>query len=219
MRYFTTAMGTAPGASSLRERTARFRPLSIDQILLFAFCLPYKTQTLYRFFKPFGFVRVAKSLRQYRNGDTELVCSAPHTVVRIAALDRLPALARKFNVSGYSLGGDLLVSIKPQHAERILKGSKVVEIRKRFSEKWIGCKAVLYSSNPQKALVGEATVRSVTSGAPADIWSRFHASFGCTSNEFAAYVGSAVEVSAIELDDVFPYKHPISLSQISHLLG
>ena len=172
-----------------------------------------------KFFESFGFVRAAKSLRQYRNGDAELVCSAPHTVVRIAALDRLPALARKFNVSGYSLGGDLLVSMKPQYVERILAGSKVVEIRKRFSGKWIGCKAVLYSSSPQKALVGEATVRSVTSGAPVDIWSRFHLSLGCTSDEFAAYVGSAAEVSAIELDDVFPYREPISLSQISHLLG
>jgi predicted transcriptional regulator len=109
--------------------------------------------------------------------------------------------------------------MKPLYAERILAGAKVVEIRRRFSGKWIGCKAILYSSSPQKALVGEATVRSVTSGAPADIWSRFHAGLGCTQSEFAAYVGSAAEVSAIELDDVFPYKEPISLAQISHLLG
>jgi predicted transcriptional regulator len=172
-----------------------------------------------KFFESFGFVRPAKSLRQYRSGDKELVCSAPHAVVRMAALDRLPVLARKFNVSGYSLGGDLLVSMKPQYAERILAGSKVIEIRKRFSEKWVGCKAVLYSSSPQKALVGEATVCSVTSGTPADIWSQFHSRLGCTSNEFSSYVGSAIEVSAIELDNVFPYKQPISLAQISHLLG
>jgi len=172
-----------------------------------------------KLFESFGFKRAAKSSRQYRNGDTELVCSAPHAVVRVAALDRLQELTAKFSVSGYSLGGDLLVSMKPQYAARILAGSKIFEIRKKFSGKWIGCKAILYSSSPQKALVGEARVRSVTSGAPSDIWSRFHASLGCTSNEFAAYVGIAAEVSAIELEDVFPYTNPISLSEINHLLG
>jgi predicted transcriptional regulator len=171
------------------------------------------------FFQSFGFVQAARSTRQYRDGDTELVCTAPLRTVLNATLGRLPALVRKFNVGGYALGGDLLVSMKPRYAERILSGTKIVEIRKKFSEKWVGCKAVLYSSTPQQALVGEARVRSVSSGAPEDVWARFQTGLGCTSSEFSAYVGPAQVVSAIELDDIFPYKEPISLSQISHLLG
>jgi predicted transcriptional regulator len=176
-------------------------------------------QSKMKFFESFGFKRAAKSLRQYRKGDTELVCSAPHGVVRVAALNRLPALIGKFNVNGYSLYGDLLVSMKPRYAERILAGLKLVEIRKKFSEKWIGCKAILYSSSPQRALVGEATVRSVTSGCPADIWVRFGTSIGCSPKDFKAYVGATEKVSAIELDEIFPYRQPITLSQISSLLG
>ena len=176
-------------------------------------------QSKMKFFESFGFKRAAKSIRQYRKGDTELVCSAPHGVVRVAALNRLPDLVRKFNVNGYSLYGDLLVSMKPKYADRILAGSKFVEIRKRFSGRWIGCKVILYSSSPQRALVGEATVRSITSGSPADIWARFGTSIGCSPKDFKAYVGATREVSAIELDEIFPYRQPISLSQISHLLG
>lgn len=172
-----------------------------------------------KFFESFGFAQAAKAERQYRNGEAELICSAPHEVVWLAALERLPSLARKFTVSGYRLGADLLVSMKPKYADRILSGSKLIEIRKRFSGKWAGCKAVLYSSSPQKALIGEATVRSVTSGNPKDIWSRFHDNLGCTFDEFTAYVGSADQISAIELDEVFPYKEPITLAQISQLLG
>lgn len=171
------------------------------------------------FFKSFGFKRAAKSARQYRRGDAEVVCSAPHASVRIAALNRLPNLVRKFNINGHSLHGDLLISMKPKHAENILRGSKLVEIRKKFSERWLGCKAVLYSSRPQQALVGEATVRSITSGPPADIWARFGARVGCSAKDFEDYAGSAREVYAIELDDVFPYKDSISLSQMSYLLG
>jgi predicted transcriptional regulator len=171
------------------------------------------------FFQSFGFAQAAKSYKQYRNGETELACTAPLRDVLHSALGRLPGLVRKFNVSGYALGGDLLVSMKPKFAARILSGSKIVEVRKKFSEKWVGCKAVLYSSSPQQALVGEATVRSVSSGAPEEIWEEFKTGLGCTSNEFSAYVGPAQVVSAIELDDVFPYNAPVPLSQISHLLG
>lgn len=176
-------------------------------------------QSKMKFFESFGFKRAVKSIRQYRKGDTELVCSAPHGVVRVAALNRLPQLVGKFNVNGYALYGDLLISMKPRYAERILAGSKLVEIRKKFSEKWIGCKAILYSSSPQRALVGEATVRSVTSGRPAEIWARFGTSIGCSPKDFKVYVGATEKVSAIELDEIFPYQQPVSLSQISNLLG
>lgn len=176
-------------------------------------------QSKMKFFESFGFKQAAKSTRQYRKGETELVCSAPQGVVRMAALNRLPRLIGKFNVNGYALYGDLLVSMKPRYAERILAGSKLVEIRKKFSDKWIGCKAILYSSSPQRALVGEATVRSVTSASPAAIWGQFGTSIGCSAKDFKAYVGATEKVSAIELDDIFPYRQPISLSQISNLLG
>lgn len=172
-----------------------------------------------KFFESFGFTRASKSIRQYRSGDTELACSTPQLVAQKAALEKLPELVSKFSVNGYSLCGDLLVSMKPQYARQILAGSKLIEIRKKFSEKWVGCRAVLYSSSPQQELVGEARVHSITSGSPADIWAQFGTGIGCSSKDFVAYVGSSTEVSAIELNDVFPYKYPISLSQISHLLG
>ncbi len=171
-----------------------------------------------KFFRSFGFSSVTKASRQYRNGDVELVCSAPLAIAQRSALARLPELIVKFNVGGYSMVGDILVSMKPKYADRILAGSKLVEVRKKFSGRWVGRRAVLYASSPQKALVGEATVRAVTSGSPTEIWARFGPNIGCSSGEFAEYVGGATKVSAIELDDVYPYREPVSVSQISHLL-
>ncbi len=170
------------------------------------------------FFESFGFTDAIKSRRQYRHGETELSCSAPFLTVWSAVMKKLPALAVKFRPGGYSLNSKILISVKPKYAERILAGSKLIEVRKRFSNRWIGCKAVLYASSPQKALVGEATVNSVTVGSPADIWSQFGSSMGCTSDEFTAYVGLASKVSAIELSDIIPYREPISLAQVSHLV-
>lgn len=176
-------------------------------------------QTKRNFFHSFGFSQAIKASRQYRRGEMELACSAPHRLAQRAALERLPALGAKFNISGYALGGNILISVKPKYAEGILAGSKHVEIRKRFSKNWVGCKAILYASSPQKALVGEATIRRVSCGAPSEIWAMFGPSINCSSEEFEKYVGSHKEVSAVELIDVIPYLAPISLTQVSHLIG
>jgi len=171
-----------------------------------------------KFFDSFGFVRATKSLRQYRSGDTELSCSAPLSAVWSAVLRNLPSLRSKFLVGGYSLRNEILVSIKPEYAHRILSGQKIVEIRKRFSSRWAGSRVVLYASSPERALIGEAIIRSVTSGTPNEIMQRFGATMGCTPDEFAEYAGTATTVSAIELGAVIPYKQPIGLPQLSHLI-
>ena len=41
---------------------------------------------------------------------------------------------------------------------------------------------------------------------------------GCTLEEFTAYVGSASKIFAVELSDIIPYREPISLAQVSHLV-
>jgi predicted transcriptional regulator len=170
------------------------------------------------FFESFGFSSAKKAGKQYRRSEAELACSAPFETVWSSVVSRLSELAPKFVVGGYSLDNRILVSIKPKYAGRILAKTKLVEIRKKFSRRWVGCRAVLYASSPLKALVGEATIASVTSGSPADIWSQFGESVGCSADEFRAYAGSRPEVNAIELCDVIPYREPIGLAQASFLV-
>jgi len=170
------------------------------------------------FFQSFGFSTVQKARTQYRKGESELACSAPFETVWSSVVRRLPSMARKFTVGGYSLDSKILISIRPKYVGRILSKAKLVEVRRRFSAKWVGCRAVLYASSPLKALVGEATIVSVTNGSPSDIWSKFGPGLGCSTDEFEAYVGSASQISAIELDDVIPYREPIGLAQASYLV-
>jgi predicted transcriptional regulator len=170
------------------------------------------------FFESFGFSSATKAGKEYRKGEPELACSAPFETAWFSVLGRLRSLATKFSVGGYSLNNKILISIKPIYAGRILEGSKLIEVRKKFSNKWVGCRAVLYASSPLKALVGEATVISVTSAPPVDIWAQFGPNLGCGKEDFEGYVGVASKVSAIELGDIFPYREPISLAQVSYLV-
>jgi predicted transcriptional regulator len=134
------------------------------------------------------------------------------------AREKLPKLLTKFSINGYSMGTSLLMSIKPQYAQKILAGEKLIEIRKKFSIRWVGARAALYSSRPMSALVGEATIRSVDCGTPNQIWAEFGTLIGCSPKEFKDYVGLANSVSAIELSDISPYREPVPLSQVEHLL-
>jgi predicted transcriptional regulator len=172
-----------------------------------------------KFFESFGFTSPTKAFRQYRQGEAELACSAPFSTVWTAVLDKLPQLDAKFSPAGYSLSNTILISMKPRFAERILSGSKFVEIRKKFSKKWIGCNAVLYASRPTSGVVGEARISSVTIGSPQEIWDKFESYIGCSREEFNAYVSDADQISAIELAEVVPYLAPVVLSQLSHLLN
>jgi predicted transcriptional regulator len=169
------------------------------------------------FFKSFGFSAAVKASRQYRRADEELLCSAPLPVVLSAALRKLPRLMKSLCVGRWTRKSDIVMSIKPRYADRILKGEKSIEIRKRFSPRWLGHDVALYASQPQGALVGKATVGSVSTGRPSDIWSRFMPEIGCLKSEFDGYVQSAEEVTAIELKDVVSYQEPVSLREVATL--
>jgi predicted transcriptional regulator len=170
------------------------------------------------FFESFGFTKAIKAPRQYRPGEVELFCSAALEIVKTAAFEKLPKLVNKFSVGGYSLGNRLLISMKPRFAEKVVAREKTVEIRKRFSAKWIGCQVAIYATEPKGALVGEAIIRDVISGSPEDIWSRYGTQVACTWEEYRDYAASSERVFAIQLQDVHPYIGSISIEQAEFLV-
>jgi predicted transcriptional regulator len=171
------------------------------------------------FFNSFGFGEAARARQQYRKGEDELSCSAPWKQVWSSSLKKLPYLMQRFSPGGYSSAGQILLSMRPAYAERVFAREKQVEIRRRFSTKWKGCKAVVYGSQPLGALLGEVTLANVTSGSPEQIWDQFGQRVGCSHEEFSRYVGNSREVYAVELSEADPYISPISINQISHLIN
>ena len=171
------------------------------------------------FFKSFGFESAMESERQYRSGEAELACAAPISVVWENAISRASGLLGQFSVGGYSSSNRLLISMRPEYAERVFAGKKQVEIRRRFSEKWLGSKMVVYGTQPLAALMGEVTVSGVTSGSPGVIWERFGGRTGCSHEEFAEYAGDTPQVYAIELNDAKPYLCPLNTYEIAKMIN
>ena len=172
-----------------------------------------------RFFASFGFDRVVKAGHQYRLFDDELRCSAPFQRVWQSVLQKLPKVARTFSVNGRPFDAGMLMSIKPVHAASVLSGKKKVELRRRFSKEWTGCRVSIYASHPCCSIVGDALIQQIVLDHPRQIWERFGPQIGCTRNEFDDYARSAGELYAIILVDVVPYDKSLSLSEASQAVN
>jgi predicted transcriptional regulator len=170
-----------------------------------------------KFFESFGFSKPVKAGHQYRLFEDELRCSSPFDRVWQAILEKLPKIARAFIVNGQSLDGGLLMSIRAEHARKVLSGTKKVEIRRRFSKKWTGCKVSIYASGDEGSLVGEASINKVVVGEPESIWESFQEQLGCTKAEFDEYTRSVREIYAVVLENAMPYRKSVSLREVSNL--
>ena len=95
------------------------------------------------------------------------------------------------------------MSVKPEYAEKILTGSKLVEIEKKLLRPTRLERELCYMLPPSEAIVGEAVVANITFAAPEEIWEKFGEHIGCSLEDFLSYVGAASKVSAIEFEDVF----------------
>lgn len=171
------------------------------------------------FFQSFGFQSAERASTQYRLFEDELRCSAPFVDVWRSVVQKLPKLARLFRVGDHSMESPLVMSVSPDFAERIFSGRKSVEIRRRFSKKWIGSRTVVYASSPTRTLLGEAVISNVVVDEPDRIWNTFAEGIGCSREEYDAYVARTSEVYAIVLHQIVPYLQPIPITQLELMLG
>ena len=121
-----------------------------------------------------------------------------------ARLDAVRAL-RRLGPTQFSPSRDVIFSIRPIHAEKILDGSKTVELRRRFTGGVRpGTLALIYSTSPTSALTGSARIQDVQRLAVPDLWKR-HRSAACllkrsvTSPMFAymvVYIDTIAEVQS-----------------------
>jgi predicted transcriptional regulator/ribosomal protein S18 acetylase RimI-like enzyme len=171
------------------------------------------------FFTQFGFSLAGSADRQYRLWDNELLCKADPKDILNAVSRKLPYLISNFAINGASSECSLVISIKPQYAVAILEGRKTIEVRRSFSEKWSGSKALLYSSSPQCEFVGEFQIADVLPRSPSSIWLEFGGQIGCDRETFYAYCGGLPRVFAIKIGAVTPFRSPVSRSKIEGILG
>ncbi|MEQ8396441.1 helix-turn-helix domain-containing protein [Thalassobaculum sp.] len=115
---------------------------------------------------------------------------------------------------------DIVLSIRPQYANRILTGEKTVELRRRFPARAPkGTIAYIYSTSPERALVGLAEIARVRKLPVEDIWRRYADSAHIERADFDSYFQGVEQGFALEFENVRPFEMPISLTDLRERFG
>ena len=110
---------------------------------------------------------------------------------------------------------DIIISIRPEHVHNIMAGRKTVELRRRFPESVVmGGLMLIYSSSPEKALVGAARIENVRRMTPAGLWRAFREQVCVPRDFFNAYFAGADEGFGVVLGKAVRFDHPIPVSEL-----
>lgn len=112
----------------------------------------------------------------------------------------------------------MLLSIKPEYAQRIIDGSKIYEFRTKQCRKDI-TKIIFYSTAPESKIVGEAEIEDIISGSPSTVWRLTKHAAGIPRSFFREYYKGRRLAIAYKLKNVIAYEQPKSLEEygINHV--
>ncbi|MFN9475233.1 ASCH domain-containing protein [Acidovorax sp.] len=109
---------------------------------------------------------------------------------------------------------NFLISLEERHANRILQGTKTVELRRRTMHVPIGSTVWIYVKMPVGSVVGCAKVISLHTLAPSTLWSRFGPVSGLQRQEFFEYFSGLSKAFALGLSEPIRLTSPIPLSKL-----
>ena len=109
----------------------------------------------------------------------------------------------------------ILMSIRPQYAEKIFNGTKTVELR-RIKPKFLQENDLIfvYVSSPVKSLVGAFSVASVMEKPLFTLWKYVKDSAGVSRSDFFSYFQGVEKGVAIFIKNVWFLPKPIHLSDM-----
>jgi predicted transcriptional regulator len=115
---------------------------------------------------------------------------------------------------------DILFSIRPFYADKILEGHKTVELRRKFPEHGLaGSTALIYATSPVSAIVGTSKILNVFKMALPKLW-KAHGPDACvTKCDFDTYFAGQDYGFAIMLGSAEQLKKQLSASDLELEFG
>lgn len=112
----------------------------------------------------------------------------------------------------------LLLSIRPEYANKIFDGTKTVELRRTRPRLEVGDRVLVYVSTPVKALMGMFEVGRVMDAPPSHLWSHVREHAGITRWQFDHYYTGADRAYGIFLKSPRQLPIPIKLGHLRELI-
>jgi len=107
----------------------------------------------------------------------------------------------------------ILLSIKPEYSKRIISGEKKFEYRKRLPQKNI-TKIIIYSSAPEKKVIGEVQVLETMSMSKSELWEATKENAGISYKKYEEYFLDSERAFAYKLGKVSIYSPQKTLEDL-----
>ena len=108
----------------------------------------------------------------------------------------------------------VLLSIKPEFAERIFAGSKKYEFRKVIFRRTGIEKVIVYASSPVQLVIGEFEIDSILEDSPQRIWEIAGKESGVSESFFFEYFSKNKTGFAIKIKQAQRYERPYCLRKV-----
>lgn len=105
----------------------------------------------------------------------------------------------------------VLLSIKPEFAERIFEGSKKYEFRKALFKNSDIKTIVVYASSPMQRVIGEFEIETIISDSPEKLWNETKEFAGVEEDFFYEYFADREMGFAIKIKKTKKYKESLCL--------
>ena len=107
----------------------------------------------------------------------------------------------------------MLLSIKPEYAQKIVVGTKKYEFRKFHCRRDVDT-IVIYVTTPVKRVIGEASLIRILEGDLALVWRETKGFGGIRKKDYLAYFGKRDTAIAYQLGCVTLYDEPMLLEEL-----
>lgn len=107
----------------------------------------------------------------------------------------------------------VLLSIRPEFVEQIVKGKKLFEYRKRIFKKEVES-VIIYCTKPIGKIVGEFTFDDILSDTPQSLWNRTRNGSGISEEYFMQYFSDRNMAYAIQIKEYRNYKKPVEPEKV-----
>lgn len=115
---------------------------------------------------------------------------------------------------------DVVLSIRPQYSEKIIAGTKTVELRRRFPVAApSGTTAYIYSTSPVRAMVGMADIKRVLKMPVKEIWAQFEKVACIEKDAFDQYFDGVENGFALQFENIRALKEPLPLTELRQRFG
>jgi len=105
----------------------------------------------------------------------------------------------------------VLLSIKPEYAEKIFEGEKKFEFRRAIFKNPKTTHVVVYVSSPIQKVIGEFEIDEIVHDEISILWEKTQYYSGITKEKFFAYFSNKEKGYAIKIGKITEYKEPLSL--------